>query len=102
MFRGVFALNTTCPHCGVRFDRYAGEWLGPTLLAYGAAASLTAVLGVLLVRRFGFFPGLSFVLVPVSVCLALAVYRPAKGWWTWLIWTAGLVVTDEEAEREEP
>jgi len=102
LFAGAITLHATCAHCGVRYERHAGEWLGPTVLAYGLSALAAAALGFVLVRRFGFFPGLSAVLVAVVVAAGLLALRPVKAWWIWLMWRAGLVVSDEAAAADEP
>lgn len=86
--------------CGVRFDRYEGNWLGPSVLAYGVATGAASTVGAILVVRRGFFEGLATVLVTAAVLTALVVYRPVKAWWIWLLWRTGFVLTDEDAGPE--
>jgi uncharacterized protein (DUF983 family) len=100
LFRGWLALNAVCSGCGVRFDRYAGNWLGPTVLAYGAGGLAALAAGFVLVPRFGFFRGLAPVLVTVAGGAALVSLRPLKAWWVWLLWRSGLVVEDDEAAAD--
>ena len=100
LFAGWLRLNAVCHVCGVRFDRYAGNWLGPTVLAYGLGGIAAVVAGVLLVPRYGFFRGLSPVLVLVATAAALVALRPLKGWWIWVLWRTGLVVGDDDAEAD--
>lgn len=100
VFSGWLRLADTCSACGVRFDRYAGNWLGPTVLAYGVGALAAVATGLVLVPRHGFFRGLAFVLAAVAVVAALAAMRPIKGWWIWLMWRTGLVGRDDEADLE--
>ena len=97
LFAGWLRLREACDACGVRFDRYEGNWLGPAVLAYGIAAVAATAVGVPLVIRFGFFQGLATVLVVTAVLTALTAYRPVKAWWIWLLWRTGLVLTDEDA-----
>lgn len=97
MFVGWLRLRPTCDSCGVRFDRYEGNWLGPAVLTYGVAAVAASAAGVILVVRYGFFRGLAAVLALAAVVTGLAVYRPVKAWWIWLLWRTGFVLTDEDA-----
>ncbi len=96
LFGGWLRLNAVCDVCGVRFDRHAGNWLGPTVLAYGIGGIAAVVAGLLLVPRYGFFRGLAPVLGVVATVAALAGLRPVKAWWTWVLWRTGLVVREEE------
>jgi uncharacterized protein (DUF983 family) len=96
-FAGWLRLRDACGRCGVRFDRYTGNWLGPAVLAYGLGATGSLALALVLVPRFGFFRGLAAVLAGAGVLVALAAMRPVKAWWIWLLWRSGMVVTDEEA-----
>lgn len=100
LFAGWLRLRSACEACGVRFDRYEGNWLGPAVVAYGISAVAAAAVGVPLVLRYGFFRGLAAVLVVTAVLTALAVSRPVKAWWIWLLWRTGLVLTDEDAASD--
>jgi uncharacterized protein (DUF983 family) len=100
LFRGWLQLADTCDTCGVRFDRYAGNWLGPTILAYGVGAAATVVTGLLVVPRHGFFSGLTSLLALVAATTALAAIRPIKAWWIWLMWRTGFVQRDELADSD--
>jgi hypothetical protein len=84
----------------VRFDRYAGNWLGPTVLAYGVGAIAAVIAGSLVVPTFGFFRGLTVLLVLTATAAALITMRPLKAWWIWLMWRTGLVGRDEDADVE--
>lgn len=97
LFRGWLALHEACADCGVRFDRYAGNWLGPTVLAYGVGAIAAAAAGLVLVPRFDFFRGLAVVLVCVAALTALSVLRPLKAGWIWILWRSGLVTDDDHS-----
>jgi uncharacterized protein (DUF983 family) len=98
LFHGWLKLADTCDRCGVRFDRYAGNWLGPTVLAYGFGVLAAAVAGLVLVPVYGFFAGLTFLLALVAVTAALVTFRPIKAWWIWLMWRSGLVERDDVAD----
>ena len=84
----------------MRFDRYPGNWLGPTVLAYGFGGLAAVVAGVVLVPRYGFFRGVAPLLVLVATLAALAALRPLKGWWIWVLWRTGLVVADDDTEAD--
>jgi hypothetical protein len=94
MFRNLYALHATCPVCSVRFERDSGSWLGASVMTYGAAVVVLLLLGLLLIPRYGLFPGLEWVMVGGAVAAVLLTYRPLKGWWVWWMWAAGFVVHD--------
>ncbi len=100
-FRSLYALRERCPHCGVRFERDAGSWLGAAVIAYGFTIVVLALVGWWLVARAGGLgAGLEWWLVAAGVTTVLLVYRPVKGWWTWCMWVAGWVHRDgEDPER---
>lgn len=98
MFRGLYALHDTCPVCAVRFERDSGSWLGASVMTYGAAIVVLLLLGLLLVPRYGLFPGLEWILVGAAVVSVLLSYRPLKGWWVWWMWAAGFVERDVGVE----
>lgn len=94
MFRSLYALHRTCPVCRVRFERDSGSWLGASVMTYGVAIVLLLLFALLLIPRYGLFPGLEWALVGVAVLSVLLTYRPLKGWWVWWMWAAGFVVPD--------
>ena len=100
IFRGVYAVYATCGVCGVRFDRYHGNWLGPTVIGYGVAGVAAAAVGFALVRRYGFFDGLVWVLVAIAATVALVTLRFAKAWWVWLLWRTGIVFPDHDEPED--
>jgi hypothetical protein len=97
MFRGGFALEETCPVCGVRFERAQGAWLGAAAIGYAAGAAFVAIVGLAEVvwgriAALGVDPLWTIALLAVPVT-ALA-YRPAKGGWFALLYWYGFVVPD--------
>ena len=38
VFFGFYAMNPTCPHCGLRFEREPGYFLGAMMVAYFVGA----------------------------------------------------------------
>ncbi len=94
MFAGFIKLKAACEICGVRFERDAGSWLGPTTLAYVVAVAADVMLFAILVWKWGLFPGLEYVLVAGTVVSVAGSYRFLKGWWIWLLWTSELVYAD--------
>jgi uncharacterized protein (DUF983 family) len=100
-FRSLYALRPHCTHCGVRFERDAGSWLGAAVIAYAFAIAACALVAWWFVARAGGLgEGLEWWLVATGVATVLLVYRPVKGWWTWCMWAAGWVHRDgEDPER---
>jgi uncharacterized protein (DUF983 family) len=95
-FRSLYALQPTCPVCGVRFERDAGSWLGAAVLAYALATLAVGVVMALLFVRYGLFPGIEWWLVATALVTILLVYRPVKAIWLWIMWVAGWFHRDRE------
>lgn len=101
LFAGVYQVADTCSACSVRFERDEGSWTGPVVLGYAIAAGVALIVGILLFRTWGLFRGFEVAVAGAACVGALAGYRSAKGWWVWLLWATGQVVTDETFEREK-
>jgi uncharacterized protein (DUF983 family) len=43
LFRGWLAMNENCPHCGVKFEREPGFFLGSIYINYGLTALIVAI-----------------------------------------------------------
>jgi uncharacterized protein (DUF983 family) len=43
LFRGWFAMHAQCPHCGVKFEREPGFFLGSIYINYGLTALIVAI-----------------------------------------------------------
>ena len=87
-------IRETCSVCGVRFERDAGAFLGPSTLAYVVAVVVEVMLFLILVSRYGLFAGLEWVLIGAGLGTILVAWKPLKGFWVWLLWVSGLVWTD--------
>lgn len=100
-FKGTYTLRERCVHCGVRFERDPGSWLGAAVLAYALAIVASALMAWWIVTRGGGLGiALEWWLVGTGVATVLLVYRPVKGWWLWCMWVAGWVHRDgEDPER---
>lgn len=90
--KGRFGIKAACEVCGARFERGDyGNWLVAATLNYFFNALICIGLTIWLVRRYGFFDGLAFVIVGVAVILAVLLYRPMKALGLWLLWLFGFV-----------
>lgn len=52
VFTGPYAMNETCPHCGIRFERENGYFLGAMVFAYVMGVASVVPTIILLVRRY--------------------------------------------------
>ncbi len=100
LFTGLFAMNATCPVCGVRFERSSGESLGGMMINLVVAELLTI---------FGFF--ISYVAlgspldmtplivfwVTFDILFVLAFYRPARGMWVAVTHLTSGLKTDDDS-----
>lgn len=90
--RGFFNLKDTCEVCGARFERGDyGNWLVAATLNYFVNALVCIALTIFLVRRYGFFDGLAFVVVGAALLTAALLYRPMKALGLWILWLFGFV-----------
>ena len=96
LYNGVFTLHETCSHCGVRFERDNGSWLGALFFAYTFTVLALGVLAAVLIVKYGLFPGIEWVLVGGSFVIVMLFYRPSKAINVWWMYGADLVQTDEK------
>jgi uncharacterized protein (DUF983 family) len=89
---GFFGIKEQCPACGARFERGdEGHWLIASTLNYFFNALICIGLTIFLVGRYGFFPGLAWIIVAVALILVALLYRPSKALGLWLLWLFGFV-----------
>ena len=94
LFRGWFAMDDACRHCGLDFRREPGFYLGSIYINYGVTALGTGGLYALLAFGLGSSPE-----VALAVCLAMAVlfpilfFRYARSF---------LLAIDASVNREQP
>ncbi len=90
--RGWFGIRDSCEGCGARFERGDyGNWLVAATLNYFFNALICVSLTVILVRRYGFFDGLAFVIVGAALLSAALLYRPMKALGLWILWLFGFI-----------
>ena len=101
--RNAFLLLDACPVCGAKFVRAdAGYWLVSATLNYFLTALLCVFSSVLLVRTYGFFPGITFVVAGLALLFGALLYRPAKTLAVWLLWVFGFIYPDERVHSSQP
>lgn len=93
--QGPFNLVRACGACGAKFRRAdAGNWLVAATLNYFLTALLCIGSSIVLVRTYGFFPGLTVVVVGLALVYGALLYRPAKTLAVWLLWAFGFIYPD--------
>ena len=96
LFKSFFMLRETCERCGVRFERDPGSYIVSMVLSYFIVAIIMVLTGLFLVLRYGFFGGLTWLLVGLGCALIFLLHRPVKGLYMWLLWVFGFVYRDKE------
>jgi hypothetical protein len=79
MFRGWFAMNRRCDHCGLYFEREPGYFLGAIYFNYGVTVGL--VTAAYLIPMFVLGRSINELLIPlVAFCVVfpLIFYRHAR------------------------
>jgi len=74
-----------CPHCGIRYERESGAWLGAVAIGYIIGAVCAVRLGIVELIWHPIVHPL-WTIVIVSLVVTAFGYRPAKGMWFALLW----------------
>lgn len=91
---GFFGVRQLCPACGSRFDRLAGNELISIPLGFFFACLVTFLAGLALITRYGFFEGVTLVLLVVGALTVVVTLRVARMFALWLLWMLGFVYPD--------
>jgi uncharacterized protein (DUF983 family) len=91
---GLFGVLEQCPHCGSRFKRLEGNELISISLSFFMSCIVTFLVALALILGYGFFPGVTWVLVGVGVLTAALLLRPMRVLALWLLWLIGFVYPD--------
>lgn len=92
---GVFGVKEQCAYCGSRFRRLEGNELVSIPLNFFLASVATFLVGLVLVRRYGFFDGITFALLAVGLLTVVLGWRPMRVLALWLLWIIGFVYPDD-------
>lgn len=90
--RGFFNLEPECPVCHAVYDRGdAGNWMVSATLNYFITAIILIVVSIVLVRSYGFFPGLAWYIAGLALAVGALIYRPCKLLAVWILWLFGFI-----------
>ncbi len=90
--RNLFNIKDECDSCHAKFERGdSGNWMIASTLNYFITAILGVLLTVFLIRAYGFFDGLAYVVAGTALVLVVLLYRPAKTLAVWILWLFGFV-----------
>ena len=94
MYRDWIRLKDVCDFCGVRFERDTGSFLMLLAFNYLVAVLSTGLVAWVLIARYGFFDGLTWILVGVGLLSLVAFYHATKSLYVWVLWAFGFVYND--------
>jgi uncharacterized protein (DUF983 family) len=94
MYRGFPSMNTVCPHCGLRFAREPGYFLGAMYISYGMAVPLMGAFFLLFWR----FTEWKFATLMVASIVALLPFAPAITLLSRVLW----IYLDQKVDPELP
>jgi uncharacterized protein (DUF983 family) len=97
MFRGMFAMNETCPVCGHRFEREPGFFQGAMYVSYGLGVGEAFIL-VLLANAF-LTPRIGLIGAIVAVLVVHLAFVPALFRYSRVLWAHLNIGTLERADR---
>lgn len=77
-----FALNPTCPACGLKLDRGDGFFLGPFVISYTVTVAF-AIVPLLVLAIFGVIGPTPAIILGGGCALAIPalLYRSSWSWW---------------------
>jgi uncharacterized protein (DUF983 family) len=82
LFKGLFAMHETCPHCGVKFEREPGFFLGSIYINYGITAVVTTITYmVLMFSNWRSSLEQMGVAVAIAIILPILLHRHARALW---------------------
>jgi uncharacterized protein (DUF983 family) len=99
MFSGLFTMEETCPHCGVRYERLRGESIGGMFINLGMAEFLS-VGGYFLTQAL-FHPPFWFQIVfwiAFNLLFVILFYRHARALWVAISYLTSGVYKDTSGE----
>lgn len=86
IFAGRFEMRTACPNCGLALDADGSPTLAAMIVTYGLALAGSLALAIWLFSG-GHLEGRElWAIIPFAIAAVLGAHRPAKAWWTWLMW----------------
>ena len=99
-FKGLFAVNKTCSHCGVRFEREDGESIGGMYFNLGLA-EMTTMGGFFLVHALFQPPMVPHILfwVGYNIVFVTLFYRHARSMWMAVSYLTGGVYRDTDLQN---
>jgi uncharacterized protein (DUF983 family) len=92
--RGLAGVRDSCDVCGSRYRRLEGNELISISLSFFLASIVTFLVALPLILTFGFFAGVTWLLVGVGVAAVILLQRPTKVLALWLLWMLGFVYPD--------
>jgi uncharacterized protein (DUF983 family) len=93
LYQSFLKLHEKCPHCHVRFERWAGSWTIPTVMGYGSGAIFAIVLGVVLFKM-GRLKGAENIIIPATLAFTAAFYPVCKNVSVFMLWNNGFITVD--------
>lgn len=96
LFKSFFYIHETCPHCQVRYERDRGGFTGSYAVNYFPNMILGVLFGVWLIRSYGFFDGVMFVIIGFLLLTSFLTYQSTKALWIGLLWAFGFVYADAQ------
>jgi uncharacterized protein (DUF983 family) len=97
--KGFFGVKRECDVCGASYERFSGNVLISISLNYFLTCVAVAAVAVPLVMRYGFFDGLTVVLVAVAGLSVTLLLRPSRVLTLWFLWVLGFIVAPSSSDQ---
>ncbi len=96
VFRGIFAMHSHCPVCGVKYERETGYFLNSMFIAYTAGFFILVPTAVLL-----YFLNVSLLVFSTAIILETVIIYPLLFRYARLVWMHGDQVLDPRTAEEQ-
>lgn len=103
MFQGLFFMHPRCGHCGLKYEREPGYFLGSIYVNYGVTAVLSAIMYIFGHFRFKIGNQLILTLL-LGFCIVfpILIFRYARAWWLAMDLSFDYTDLDPESDDHSP
>lgn len=82
-------MRRVCPICELGLDPDGSATIAAMIFTYSLALVGSLVLAIWLFSGEHLVGREMWAVIPFAVAIVLGTHRPAKAWWTWLMWRMG-------------
>jgi uncharacterized protein (DUF983 family) len=101
LFRSLFSMNKTCPHCSVRFERFQGEEVGGMTISIVATTTIFLVGYFIAELRTDWSVWVHLgIWVPFAIIFPIVFYRYSRSLWIVFLYSTNSIYWDSSAYQD--